>query len=115
MRGVALDDLIIQCRPVLETVCLGRSDVSDNPDTLARIFGKLELGYQPGQLAVRIMVTCGGIKVEVHGVAKVGIKGDNAESGGGGNSVSTVVRLDGRECRGGEPAGPGGCEAVVEP
>lgn len=56
--GVALDDLVVECGPVLETVGLGGSNVTDDPDALAGIFGGLELGDKPFKFSVGVVVVC---------------------------------------------------------
>lgn len=112
---VALDGLVVEVRPVHDTVSHRGANMANDPDTVAGVLGGLQLCDEPLQFTVGIIVILFSIKVEVHGVAEVGIEGDDTESGGGANIVGTIVALDRVDSVRRQPAGPVVSQAVIQP
>ena len=111
---VTLNDLVVESRPVLETVGLRRSNVTDDPHTLTSILSLLKLSNQPLDLTVGVVFLGVTIEVKVQGVAKVGVQRDETETWSRVDSVSTIV-LDRVSCISGKPARPVVGQTVVEP
>lgn len=111
---VALDDLVVQMGPVLDTVGLGWSNMTNDPDTLTSVFGSLELLHEPLELTVGVVVLGVAVEVEVHGVAEVEVEGHDAQTRGRGGGVGAIV-TDRLDSVGGQPAGPVVGEGVVQP
>jgi len=111
---VALDDLVIESRPVLETIGHGGADVTNDPNTLTLVLSSLQLSNQPLELTVRIVILQIGKNVKVVGVAKVGVQGNDTEAWSRAGGVGTIV-LDsvGGVLR--EPARPIIGQTVVQP
>lgn len=62
---VPLDDLVEVVRVVVQGVGTARGDVRDEPDALARRLSGLQLGDEPGELPVRIVLHRFLVGVEV--------------------------------------------------
>lgn len=110
--GIALNNLVVEGRPVLETISLRGSDVTNDPNTLSGILSSLELGNEPLEFSHRIVVLSIGVQVKVQGVTKVVVHRNDAEARGRTDGVGTVA-LDSFDSVSGQPARPVISQAVV--
>lgn len=88
--------------------------MSNDPSTLAGILSSLQLSYEPFDFAHWIVILSGRIKIKVQSIAEVCVEGNDTESGGGTDSVGTIV-LDRVDGIGRQPARPVVSQAVVQP
>jgi len=78
---VTLNGLVVKRSPVLDAIRLRWTDVTNNPDTLMSILGGLELGHEPLELTIGIVILGMSIEVKVHVITEIVVEGDDAETG----------------------------------